>query len=72
MEQPLAASQAFERMHILCLLGFTVVCFLCEQALKNYTQVIKHFDDYFEGSFDYHNYCMRKATLSSYKNVRKL
>ena len=42
------------------------------QALKYYLSVVKHFDDYFEGQYDYHGYCLRKFTLTSYHSVRTL
>lgn len=31
--------------------------------------VIKHFDDFHEDQFDFHGYCIRKATLRSYTDV---
>lgn len=39
------------------------------QALKNYLSVQKHFDDYFEGQYDYHGYTLRKFTMSQYHSV---
>jgi len=36
------------------------------KALKNFFAVHKHFDDYFEDQFDFHQYCIRKMTLNAY------
>lgn len=36
------------------------------QALKKFTQVEKHFVDFYDDQFDFHNYCLRKATLRNY------
>jgi hypothetical protein len=35
-------------------------------ALKRFTQVEKHFVDFYDDQFDFHNYCLRKATLRNY------
>jgi hypothetical protein len=35
-------------------------------ALKKFTQVEKHFVDFYDDQFDFHNYCLRKATLRNY------
>ena len=36
------------------------------QALKRFLQVSKHFADFTEDQFDFHNYCIRKMTLRHY------
>ena len=36
------------------------------QALKRLLQVSKHFADFTEDQFDFHNYCIRKMTLRHY------
>lgn len=35
-------------------------------ALKYYSVISKHFDDFVEDQFDFHSYCLRKLTLRSY------
>jgi len=39
------------------------------KALKKYSAVIKHFDDFYEDQFDFHSYCVRKVTLRAYMDV---
>mmetsp|Transcript_45352 Transcript_45352/g.51200 ORF Transcript_45352/g.51200 Transcript_45352/m.51200 type:complete len:896 (+) Transcript_45352:72-2759(+) len=41
------------------------------KALKIYSAVIKHFDDFHEDQFDFHSYCVRKVTLRAYTDVLK-
>ncbi|KAG7359972.1 NMDA receptor-regulated protein 1 [Nitzschia inconspicua] len=41
------------------------------RALKKYSAVIKHFDDFHEDQFDFHAYCIRKVTLRAYTDVLK-
>ncbi|KAL3918249.1 MAG: hypothetical protein SGILL_004327 [Bacillariaceae sp.] len=41
------------------------------RALKKYSAVIKHFDDFYADQFDFHAYCIRKVTLRSYTDVLK-
>lgn len=36
------------------------------RALKEYHETFKHFNDISEDQFDFHNYCLRKATLKAY------
>merc|ERR1719316_1370762 len=36
------------------------------KALKKFHETFKHFDDIAEDQFDFHNYCLRKATLKAY------
>lgn len=36
------------------------------KALKRLCAVKKHFEDIYEDQFDFHNYCVRKTTLSAY------
>lgn len=42
-----------------------------ERALKEYKNVLKHFDDIQDDQFDFHNYCLRKMTLRSYVEMIK-
>lgn len=35
-------------------------------ALKRFHQVEKHFVEFYDDQFDFHNYCLRKATLRNY------
>lgn len=39
------------------------------KALKKYSAIEKHFEDFHEDQFDFHSYCIRKVTLRSYVNV---
>lgn len=39
------------------------------KALKKYSAVVKHFDDFHEDQFDFHSYCVRKVTLRAYTDV---
>lgn len=41
------------------------------KALKKYSAVVKHFDDFHEDQFDFHSYCVRKVTLRAYTDVLK-
>ena len=41
-------------------------------ALKRYTQVRKHFEDFQEDQFDFHAYCVRKMTLRAYVRMLRL
>eukprot|EP01112_Ceratiomyxa_fruticulosa_P013435 TRINITY_DN3780_c0_g1_i1.p1 TRINITY_DN3780_c0_g1~~TRINITY_DN3780_c0_g1_i1.p1 ORF type:complete len:900 (+),score=223.42 TRINITY_DN3780_c0_g1_i1:541-3240(+) len=40
-------------------------------ALRSLDCVIKHFDDIRDDEYDFHNYCMRKGTLSAYYDLLK-
>eukprot|EP00871_Galdieria_phlegrea_P000174 jgi/Galph1/1157/GphlegSOOS_G5880.1 len=42
------------------------------RALKLLMAVQRHFDDILEDQFDFHSYCLRKATLRSYVRVLRL
>lgn len=42
------------------------------QALKKYVAVTRHFDDMHEDQFDFHSYCVRKATLRAYVGVLRM
>mmetsp|Transcript_37951 Transcript_37951/g.56421 ORF Transcript_37951/g.56421 Transcript_37951/m.56421 type:complete len:965 (-) Transcript_37951:121-3015(-) len=39
------------------------------KSLKKFGAVIKHFDDFHEDQFDFHQYCVRKVTLRAYRDV---
>ncbi|RNA23874.1 N-alpha-acetyltransferase auxiliary subunit [Brachionus plicatilis] len=41
-------------------------------ALKKCHQVERHFQEFIEDQFDFHSYCMRKMTLSSYVDMLRL
>ncbi|EWM30147.1 tetratricopeptide repeat-containing protein [Nannochloropsis gaditana] len=45
---------------------------LIAKALKRYVAVEKHFADFVEDQFDFHNYCVRKMTLRAYVDVLRL
>jgi len=42
------------------------------KALKKFAAVEKHFADFVEDQFDFHNYCIRKMTLRAYVDVLRL
>lgn len=42
------------------------------RALKKFAAVEKHFADFVEDQFDFHNYCVRKMTLRAYVDVLRL
>ena len=42
------------------------------RALKKFAAVEKHFADFVEDQFDFHNYCIRKMTLRAYVDVLRL
>ncbi|ORZ08448.1 NMDA receptor-regulated protein 1-domain-containing protein [Absidia repens] len=39
------------------------------KALKRFQAVVKFYDDYFEDQFDFHAYCLGKATLRAYVDM---
>lgn len=41
------------------------------RSLRKYMAVAKHYEDYQEDQFDFHNYCIRKCTLRSYSKLLK-
>ena len=45
---------------------------LLGEALKKCHQVLRHFDEIWEGQFDFHAYSMRKMTLRAYVQLLKL
>ncbi|KAA8496104.1 N-terminal acetyltransferase A complex auxiliary subunit NAA15 [Porphyridium purpureum] len=45
---------------------------LTARALKRFIAVDRHFADFIEDQFDFHNYCVRKMTLRSYVQVLRL
>ncbi|GMH64765.1 hypothetical protein TrRE_jg11195, partial [Triparma retinervis] len=42
------------------------------RALKKFSAVDRHFSDFAEDQFDFHNYCVRKTTLRSYISILRL
>ena len=42
------------------------------EALKKCHQVLRHFEEIWEGQFDFHAYSMRKMTLRAYVQLLKL
>ena len=42
------------------------------QALKMFTAVLSHFDEFAEDQYDFHSYCMRKATLRAYVDMLRM
>ncbi|GMH70785.1 hypothetical protein TrST_g2608 [Triparma strigata] len=42
------------------------------RALKKYVSVEKHFEDFSEDQFDFHNYCVRRMTLQAYVDILRL
>lgn len=41
-------------------------------ALKKFSETFKHFADIGEDQFDFHNYCLRKATLKTYLQMLRV
>ena len=42
------------------------------QALKMLTAAISHFGEFTEDQYDFHSYCLRKATLRSYIGMLRM
>ncbi|GMH62767.1 hypothetical protein TL16_g03552 [Triparma laevis f. inornata] len=42
------------------------------KALKKYVSVEKHFEDFSDDQFDFHNYCIRRMTLRAYVDILRL
>jgi len=38
-------------------------------ALKKFTAIEKHFQEFIEDQFDFHTYCIRKMTLRAYVDI---
>jgi len=38
-------------------------------ALKKFTAIEKHFQEFIEDQFDFHTYCIRKMTLRAYVEI---
>ena len=53
--------------------NFAHFLILCQLSLFYYflVAVVKHYEDYHEDQFDFHNYCIRKVTLRSYCKLLK-
>jgi hypothetical protein len=50
----------------LCVSDYYLRNKLYHKALKKYSQIEKHFEDFYEDQFDFHTYCLRKMTLRAY------
>lgn len=42
------------------------------RALKQYTSVVKHFQDMEDDQFDFHSYCLKKLTLKAYVGMIRM